>query len=61
MKKEYNYSIHRKHDSYQIVKCHIDMNDIGVWVEKEDEITRIFIPYSNIEMIVEYPTKENKC
>lgn len=52
------YTIHRKDDGYRIKSKNITMGDIGVWINDDLETdcvnNRLFIPYHNINQIVEY-------
>jgi len=51
--KKFNYTVFMQAEDDGISNCHIDMVNVGVWVEILEEDGRLFIPYTNIKMIVE--------
>jgi len=51
--KKFNYTVFMQADDDGISNCHIDMVATGVWVETLEQDGRLFIPYTNIKMIVE--------
>ena len=55
---KYKYLIHRKDGKYTAESNNIFFNDVGVWIE--DNEIRSFIPYYNIDSIVEFKTKDDK-
>ena len=47
------YTIRTKSAKYQITAKDIYMNQVGIWYTTPHSNNRIFVPYSNIEDIVE--------
>ena len=47
------YTIRTKSAKYPITAKEISMTDVGVWYATPHSNNRIFVPYSNIEDIVE--------
>ena len=59
------YTIYRKDGGYRIKSKDITMGDIGIWInddlEKDCVNERLFIPYHNINQIVEYTEEIEDC
>jgi hypothetical protein len=51
--KEFKYTVFLQSHEDSIDFCHVEMVSIGVWVETKEEAGRTFIPYTNIQLIVE--------
>ena len=47
------YTIRTKSAKHQITAKDISMTDVGIWYTTPHSNNRIFVPYSNIEDIVE--------
>ena len=56
----YNYTVDRKSDGIRINNCYIEMVDAGVWIYQKEDSNRLFLPYSNIDMIIEYSDSASK-